>query len=95
MTIIVKVFQMMNEPTNSAIPAKAEKSSPTIENDFAKASEDSFATAAPVRASVPAGRTPAMRSVRAVSVTPPADRATISLKDPGAPSTRWAVAVSK
>ena len=55
-TVIVKVFQMMNEPTNSAMPAKIPNRMPTILKFALIASAFSLATAAPVTASVPVGQ---------------------------------------
>ena len=46
-TIIVKVFQMMKEPTNRATPAKIMNRMPTILRSFLIASELSFATVLP------------------------------------------------
>ena len=54
-TIIVKVFQMMKEPTNSAMPAKTMNRIPTILKFSLMASEFSSATVLPVTASVPVG----------------------------------------
>ena len=56
-TVIVNVFQMMKEPTNSAIPAKITKRIPTILKFSLTASAFSLATVAPVTASVPSGTT--------------------------------------
>ena len=56
-TIIVNVFQMMKEPTNSATPAKIMNRIPTNLRSFLTASEFSLATVAPVTASVPSGTT--------------------------------------
>ena len=56
-TIIVKVFQMMKDPTNSATPAKIMNMMPTILRSFLIASELSLATVLPVTASSPSGTT--------------------------------------
>ena len=50
-TIIVNVFQMMNEPTNSAIAAKTVKSTLTKANWSLMTCDASAAAAAPVTAS--------------------------------------------
>ena len=69
-TVIVNVFQMMNEPTNSAMPAKVPKTSPTILKFSLIASAFSLATPAPVMASVPSGITAESRWASSVCETP-------------------------
>ena len=56
-TVIVKVFQMMKDPTKSAMPAKIPNMIPTILKFSLIASAFSSATASPVTASVPCGTT--------------------------------------
>ena len=55
-TIIVKVFQMMNEPTNSATCGEDHEQDLDDLQSSSIASEFSWATVAPVTASVPSGR---------------------------------------
>ncbi len=69
-TIIVKVFQMMNEPTNNAMPAKIMNMIPTILRSFLTASELSLATVLPVTASMPSGRSALNRFASVAWLTP-------------------------
>ena len=94
-TVIVKVFQMMNEPTNSAMPAKMPKRIPTIRKFSLVEAAFSFATAAPVSASVPCGITADSRSASADWLTPSSALTSIVSNIPGSPSTCCAVALSK
>ena len=96
MTVIVKVFQMMNEPTNSAMPAKIPKRMPTIWKFSFVASAFSLATAAPVTASVPCGIT-CGQPVGELGLAHALLGADVDAgrRSPGVPSTCCAVAVSK
>ena len=91
----MNVFQMMNDPTNSAMPAKIMNITETICRSLLTASEFSLATCAPVTASVPSGTTVSSRLASWASVTPSAARTLIASKESGDPSTFCAVAVSK
>ena len=94
-TIIVNVFQMMNDPTNRAIPAKIMNRMPTILRSFCTASEFSCATVSPVTASAPFGTTASSRFASSVWLTPSSALTPMVSKKPGVPRTFWAVAVSK
>ncbi len=94
-TIIVNVFQMMKEPTNSATPAKIMNRIPTNLRSFLTASEFSLATVAPVTASVPSGTTAARFAASSFWVTPSSALTLMASKKPGSPSSFCAVAVSK
>ena len=94
-TVIVNVFQMMNAPTNSAMPAKAPKRMPTIWKFALVAAAFSSATVLPVTASVPSGRTCEIRSASSVWDTPSSARTSIASNWPGVPSTFCAVSESK
>ena len=93
--VMVKVFQMMNEPTNRAIPAKIMNSTVTNLRSAFTASVDSFTTVAPVTASAPSGNTALIRCARSAGATPGAALTLIESKRPGAPSTFCAVSESK
>jgi hypothetical protein len=67
---MVKVFQMMKEPTNRAMAAKVPKTMPTTLKFALVASAFSVATVAPVTASVPSGRTADSRYARSAWETP-------------------------
>src|SRR4051812_27996524 len=94
-TVIVKVFQMMNEPTNSAMPAKAPNTMPTIWKLAFVASEFSFTTVAPVTASAPWGTTAESRWASSVWETPGSALTSMESYWSGEPRTRCAVAPSK
>ena len=94
-TIIVKVFQMMNEPTNKAMPAKIMNMMLTNFRSSLTASEVSCATCAPVTASAASGTAASSRFARAASVTPSSARTLMASNVSGDPSTFCAVAVSK
>jgi hypothetical protein len=93
--VIVNVFQMMNEPTNKAIPAKIMNITVTTFRSVFTASADSFTTVAPVTASVPSGSTLLILCARSAGATPGSALTLIVSNRPGAPSTCCAVAESK
>ena len=94
-TIIVNVFQMMKPPTNSATPAKTANRMLRNWKSWLIASDASFATCAPVTASMPCGTT-ARQPLGQVGWRDAVGRAHVDLSNaPGVPSTRCAVAVSK
>ena len=86
---------MMKAPTKSATPANVLRMIPTGLKFSLVASAFSFATAAPVSASVPSGSTAERRSASSAWETPGSALTLMLSNVSGVPSTRWAVAVSK
>ena len=82
-TIIVNVFQMMKEPTNSATPAKIMNRIPTNLRSSLTASEFSLATVAPVTASVPSGTTAARLAASSFWLTPSSALTLMVSNEPG------------
>lgn len=76
-TCMEKVFQMMKDPTNSAMPANPVSAMVTMPSPAVTASACSSATCCPVTASSPSGRTAPIRCASSSSDVPSAALATI------------------
>jgi hypothetical protein len=90
-----KVFQMMKDPTNSAIPAKNVSSELMKRMPPLTRPACSAATWSPVRASTPEGSMAPMRSASTSAVVPSAALATTVSTVPSPFSSRFAVPSSK
>ena len=87
-TIIVKVFQMMKAPTNSAMPAKIVNRMLTIFRSCLDGVRVLLRdTVAPVTASAPSGTTVDRLSTSSAWLTPSSAPTSMVSKTPGVPST--------